>query len=130
MYDRLPSEVQNLLKNIIPLDERYTLYFHWDRNILNTKNTCTLSKWNGWFNVVYLDDDCSTHSYARTLEIETALRNALSIFEQKDIKTFYVSIEHSVYEYNHFSNSTHERTNNHHLVAMIDIPPERDDNIT
>ena len=130
MYDQLPSEVQNLLKNIIPLDERYTTYFHWDRNILNTRNTSTLSKWNGWFNVVYLDDDCYRHSNAHTLDIESALRNALSIFDREDIKKVYVSIEHSVFEYRHFTDNVNETTNNHHLVAVIDIPPESDDIIT
>lgn len=127
MYDRFPQEVRDLLKGFVSLDERHKTFFHWNKDRINTPTSSALTKWNGCFNVEYLDDDCSSHSEGRILDIDTALRHAFNVFEGKDIRTIYVSIQHSFYQFNSMLNNITETTTNHHLVAMIDVPQIEDD---
>jgi hypothetical protein len=122
MFDLLPFDVQQLLVALIPLDERYTVFFHHEINKLNNNNTSKLSKSNGKFHVTYLDENCYTKWFDETLDIRVALNNALSIFDTTTVKTVFVSVEHSVFEYMYFFSEIKETTNNHHLVAMIDVP--------
>jgi hypothetical protein len=126
MYDRLSKKARDKLKDFVDHDERYTTFFHWDREILNTPNSSKLFKRNGYFIVEYLDGDSYLHSQGEILNVNTALRKALSIFEDKDINTIYVSKEHSFFQYNSMLDTITETTNNHHLVAMIDVPQQED----
>ena len=129
MYDRLPHEVHDLLRNVIPLDERYTVFFHHEINKINGNNTSKLNKTNGKFHVTYLDENCYTKWFDETLDIRVALKDALSIIDTTIVKTIFVSVEHSVFEYRSFFNNIIETTNNHHLVAMIDVPRLPEDDI-
>ena len=128
MYNRLPEEVRDLLKGFVDLEERYTTFFHWNKERLNTPNSSELSKRNGCFIVEYLDGNGYPHSQGGILDIDTALRHALNIFEEKDVGAIYVSIQHTFYQYNSMLGTTSETTTNHHLVAKIDVP-QQDDNI-
>jgi hypothetical protein len=126
MYERLSEKARDKLKDFVDLDERYTTFFHWNREILNTPNSSRLSKRNGYFIVEYLNGDSYPHSQGEILNVDTALRNALSIFEDIDVSTIYVSTEHSFFQYNSMLDTISETTNNHHLVAMIDVPRQED----